>query len=434
MGPIDIFADYEFGVGMIEDKLHSKPLVSVIVLDFNGQHFWGELLEALSIQTFRDFELIVVENGVQLELPESLGEIPIRRLHGQGNVGFAAGANLGVSKSRGNYLALLNNDTVPNPNWLEELVASMQRNPIAGAVCSKALFYDRYVELRVEVPVFSPTLLGESEDPRELGVMIKLPESTVSRFSLNGTHGKELREGENWVWTKKRARLLFAVSDQGSLVLSIASHVSQKGTIARFRLDGGEWQDIELLGEDQSVVLEVPPEAGFDVINSAGSSFDRDWALVEEGLYERDGLKFSESRELEMGSACSMLLRRSALEGEPFDSEFFAYYEDSDLCYRLRRSQWRVLLEPRSVVRHHGSATSGVMSPFLVFQALRNRIWMAAKHAPSRIVLRVLFRDLFDLDKYEHFLDEDTYSLSRLKREAGGGFIKRLWRRFCDSD
>ncbi len=434
MGPIDIFADYEFGDGMIEDKLHSKPLVSVIILDFDGQRFWGELLAALSEQTFRDFELIVVENGARLDLPTALGEIPIRRVHGQGNVGFAGGVNLGASQSKGQWFALLNNDTVPSRDWLGALVSCMRRNPSAGAVSSKVLFYDRYVEVQVESPVFSPLLLGESGDPRELGIKVQLPQSTVSRYARCGVYGMEGSKENKWVWTKGEARLLFPVPEEGDLELSFLSHSTQSGKVARFRIGDGEWIECELSGEEQSVCLQIPSEASFDVINSVGNAFGPNWNLIEEGLYKRDGGAFCESRELEMASACSLLLRRTALDQEPFDPEFFAYFEDSDLSYRLKRLGWKLLLEPESVVRHHGSSTSGVMSPFLVFHSVRNKLWILAKYAPVRVVLRVLVRDLFDLNKYERFLDAEDHSLSRLKREAWLGFIKRLWRRLCDFD
>jgi len=410
---------------MIEDKLHSKPLVSVIVLDLDGQRFWSELWAALAKQTFRDFELVVVENGARLDLPEELNGRPITRLGGRGNLGFAGGCNWGASRAKGKWLAFLNNDAVPEPSWLEELVSTMRGNPEAGAVCSKVLFYDRYVEVEVEAPVFRPCDFDASPDDRSLGVKVRLANTQVSLYSRENAYRPE---DDAWVWTQDISKFRFPVCGSGKLQIELSSHSAQVGRTAVFRCAGREEKRIKLTGEGQTVRFDVPPEATFDVIHNAGSHFDKDWNLVELGLYERDGSQFSEETEIEMGSACSMLLRRSALEEEPFENEFFAYFEDSDLCYRLRRSAWKIQFQPKSIVRHHGSATSKIKSPFLIFQVIRNKLWMIAKHAPWRVVARAFFRDLWETDKYAPYLNEE-FSIRRLKREAWMGFLSRLWKR-----
>ncbi len=418
---------------MIEDKLHSKPLVSVLVLDYNGQRFWPELLEGLSTQSFRDFELIVVENGEPLSLPQDLGDIPIVRLRGRRNLGFAGGVNFAASRARGRFWALLNNDAVPQRDWLSELVGSMLAEPDAAAVCGKVLFYDRYVRVEIEAPVFRPDLLDGAKDDRLLGVRVRLPNRQTSLYRREGTHRMELVGDAVWVWTTEKAALYFPVEREGELLVEIASHGTQAGKLARFQVEGGESQTVELNGAEQSLRFEIPEGAAFDVVNNVGSEFAEDWSLRELGLYEKDGEAFCEERDLEMGSGCSLLLRRAALTEQPFDADFFAYFEDSDLCLRLRRSGWRILFQPRSVVRHHGSATSGVVSAMTIFHSLRNRLWVVAKFAPWPVVWGTLLRGAKRFDKFERFLKE-PYTLSRLKRETWMGVAKRLWRRLCDSD
>lgn len=429
LGPIDIFADYEFGGGMIEDKLHSKPLVSVVILDLDGHRFWPELLAALENQSFRDFELIVVENGGKLDLPQWLGEVPVRVLAGRGNLGFAGGVNWGASRARGEWLALLNNDAVPEPDWLLELVSTMREKPEAGAVCSKVLFYDRYVEVEVESPVFVPSEIGESDDDRTLGLKLKLGRTQVSKFARKNTC---LPERDGWIWTKGRSRLLYPVPSGKELEISFFAHPVHAGKPAFFTLSGVEQAGVTLVGGEQVVRFSIPDEACFDVVNSAGNRFDPDWNLIEQGLYERDGPRFSRLEEIEMGSGCALLLRNSILGEAPFDETFFAYYEDSDLSLRLRRLGYSVLFQPRSRVRHHGSATSVTRSPFQVFFAVRNRLWMVAKHAPWKVVGKALTRDFWEFGEYARHLDSD-FSLTRLKRETRWGVLKRLWMRLCDA-
>ena len=77
-------------------------------------------------------------------------------------------------------------------------------------------------------------------------------------------------------------------------------------------------------------------------------------------------------------SATATLYRREALEavapfGAAFESAFFAYYEDVDLCLRLARAGWRFVCDPRAVARHEGSRT-GRRTPFRrAFWTARNR-------------------------------------------------------------
>jgi GT2 family glycosyltransferase len=98
-------------------------------------------LTAMRNQHFADFEAIVVDDAstdatyrlVRERFPDvRLVELPAR-------VGFAVATNAGASLARGEYLAVLNNDTVPDPSWLGELVACARRHPRAAAVASKIL-------------------------------------------------------------------------------------------------------------------------------------------------------------------------------------------------------------------------------------------------------------------------------------------------------
>jgi len=57
------------------------------------------------------------------------------------NLGFAGGNLEGLSHTRGEYVALLDNDTEPDERWLEELVEVMDKNPDVGICASKLIVY-----------------------------------------------------------------------------------------------------------------------------------------------------------------------------------------------------------------------------------------------------------------------------------------------------
>ncbi|MGD1996116.1 MAG: glycosyltransferase family 2 protein [Anaerolineae bacterium] len=127
------------------ESVVSSPLVSVIIPNWNGARHLPTCLEGLRHQTLRDFEVIVADNGstddsvrlLALDYPEvqvlALGE----------NRGFAGACNAGMRAAQGEFVALLNNDTEADPQWLAEVIAGFQRHPEAGLVASKMLLFDR---------------------------------------------------------------------------------------------------------------------------------------------------------------------------------------------------------------------------------------------------------------------------------------------------
>ena len=84
-------------------------------------------------------------------------------------------------------------------------------------------------------------------------------------------------------------------------------------------------------------------------------------------------------------SACAaaMLVRRAAVEEVGcFDERYFCYFEDVDLCFRLRLAGWRVVQTPDAVVAHVGGGVSGTRSAFADFHGARNRVWTFLKCMP----------------------------------------------------
>jgi glycosyltransferase involved in cell wall biosynthesis len=75
-----------------------------------------------------------------------------------------------------------------------------------------------------------------------------------------------------------------------------------------------------------------------------------------------------------------------------FDDDFFLYYEDTDLSWRLRAAGWAIRYEPSAVVRHVHSASSVEWSPTFVFHTDRNRLLMLVKNATPRLALREVGR------------------------------------------
>ncbi len=120
------------------------PTVSLVIVNWNGAHHLDECLNSLRAQTLCDeMEVIVVENGSTDSSMEVLRQHEdfVRLIINPANVGFAAGCNQGITASQSEFIALLNNDTLVEPAWLEELVKAIRQSADLGWCTSKVLSY-----------------------------------------------------------------------------------------------------------------------------------------------------------------------------------------------------------------------------------------------------------------------------------------------------
>lgn len=123
--------------------------VSIIIVNYNGKDLIASCLKALERQIFKNFEIILVDNGssddsmyeIQKFLRKSLITPIVKLVPLNINRGFTGGNTEGIKYAKGEYIALLNNDTEPDDRWLEELVKAMDANPNVGICASKMIVY-----------------------------------------------------------------------------------------------------------------------------------------------------------------------------------------------------------------------------------------------------------------------------------------------------
>ncbi len=120
------------------------PLLSVVIVNFNGKKFLDDCLSSLARQTFRDFEIILVDNGSSDGSADYVRErYPSVVLVETGNnLGFAGGTNAGIRVAQGEFIFTLNNDTIADPHLLEESIKPMQADPHVGMCGAKMIFPD----------------------------------------------------------------------------------------------------------------------------------------------------------------------------------------------------------------------------------------------------------------------------------------------------
>lgn len=123
----------------------ARPRVSVVIPNYNGAGWLPGCLDALAAQTFRNSEVLLVDNGSTDPSRPLLREryAHVRLIALARNTGFAAAVNIGIRAARGEYVALLNTDTVARPDWLAALVQALDQSPAdTGAVASRMLSLD----------------------------------------------------------------------------------------------------------------------------------------------------------------------------------------------------------------------------------------------------------------------------------------------------
>jgi GT2 family glycosyltransferase len=242
--------------------------IAVIIVNFNSGPLLGQCLRHLRAQTHRPQRVMVVDNashdgstdGLERDYPD------VEWVRLERNRGFAAANNLAAQQADGvEWLALLNPDAFPEPDWLERLQAATQAHPGCASFGSR---------------------LVDADDPGRLD-----------------------------------------------------------GTGDIYHVSGLAWRR----GHGQLMVIGA-----------------------------------SANEEIFAPCAAAALYRRSTfLEAGGFDQDYFCYFEDIDLGFRLRLLGHHCRYVPDALVLHVGSAMTGRRSPFSLYHGHRNLVWTYCKNMPA---------------------------------------------------
>ena len=253
-----------------------NPLVSIIIVNWNGRRFLETCLGSLSKIKYKNTEIFFVDNAskddsvsyVEKHYPK------IKLILNSENLGFAEGHDEAFKKSKGELILLLSTDTTVEKNLLEELIKGIYSEESIGAVMPKLLMYPK----------------------------TDLIDSIGSFFLQSGSLYHFGREKNHKISIYNKPMKIY----------------SAKGACILFRKD----------------------------------------VLIKTGL---------------------------------FDKDYFAYFEETDLCHRIWLSGKSVLYWPGTSVRHVGAGASGQMvKAFIQFHAFKNRICTYIKNLSSRNLIEVI--------------------------------------------
>lgn len=125
--------------------LVEKKLVSVVILSYNSREDLKEIIPSLLFQTYQKFEIIVVDNAsidgseefIRINYPK------IKLIQTGKNLGYPAGNNEGFQAAEGEYIVVVNPDTIAHQEWLSELIQPLENDPTIAATTSKILIYSQ---------------------------------------------------------------------------------------------------------------------------------------------------------------------------------------------------------------------------------------------------------------------------------------------------
>ena len=374
----------------------AEPLATVVVVNWNGAHLLPDCLTALARQDLehRSWHTVVVDNASTDDsvalLRRDFPDVTV--IENPRNDGFAGGNNVALRSVTTPFSVLLNNDARPAADWLRHLLAPFEDAPSLGAVTSKVLFLPRYVEVELESPPYRA-----AGDGRDLGIQVGSVsvdgvDVTDDVLWESSTYPAEGVDDGRFRWTRPRGTFLVPlVAESGEAKVAVRAW-AQTHTEAKLHI-GGVPTLLSLGTEPSEHVLSVPAAMAVDVVNNAGGLVLPEGYGADRGFQEVDRGQYDEPVEVFTACGAAAAFRTEAIRQVGlFDDDFFLYYEDCDLSWRLRAAGWTVRYEPSAVARHIHSASTGEWSPLFTFHVDRNRLLLLTKDATLSLALREVLR------------------------------------------
>ena len=121
---------------MIENNIKMKniknsriPLVSIIILNYNAGNLLLDCVNSIQKTNYENYEIIIVDNNSKdnshLECAKKFPNICL--IENKENFGYCEGNNIGIRKAKGDYVIILNPDTLVDPNWITELILAYEK-------------------------------------------------------------------------------------------------------------------------------------------------------------------------------------------------------------------------------------------------------------------------------------------------------------------
>lgn len=419
-----------------------NKLVSIIIVNYNGKHLLEDCLESLSKLNFPQskLEVIVVDNNSQ---DNSISFIKknypnIILVEAKENTGFTGGNNLGLEKTNGEYVVLLNNDTIVEKDWLKELIKASS-DPKVGIATSKLVYDKNFFELSIESDQISRSKIDNGIDFTPVGLII---EDVVCHNKKNSdlvwykSGFYEKKEGNlitRWTEGKSKILLPYGKKDKEKYTIKIHGYPSKNKLTTPLKIKAGK-KEIYSGTISSNEVIQFKFEVKrseikndfITLIQNAGNVIFKDGFSKDIGsvlrikenerleFYEEDNKFFDKERYVLGACGAAFLIKRRVIDKIGFlDGNYFMYYEDVDFSLRAWRTGWDIKYAPKAIVKHkHKASTGKFESEFFLHMVERNHLATVITHFPILTIIQEIMRFtgqlLITLIKFNLFRTRDN--------------------------
>ena len=128
------------------------------------------------------------------------------------------------------------------------------------------------------------------------------------------------------------------------------------------------------------------------ILDATGSFLTFTGFLTHEGIWEKDTGQYDQYKEIFSAKGACMLVRRSVLDKVGvFDKDFFAYFEETDLCWRIWLAGYKIIFVPDSIIYHKmGGTTTQMHLPFIEYHSFKNRICSLLKNLNLFSLIKIM--------------------------------------------
>lgn len=237
-----------------------NPMVSVVIPTYNRAHLIEEALDSVFAQTFKDYEVILVDDG-STDGTEALvkrrydGKVKMIR---QENQGISGARNTGIANASGKYVAFLDSDDKWLPEKLAQQTAYMEAHPEIGLLSTKLARYDLGDKQEVEIcpsefpKSFSELLNGRNHVPTTTTMIRR------ECFAKAGVFDRTLPVAEDWdLWLRISEHYGMACLDD---VLAEHRDHAQKTTQNLAKTYEGYWRFFSKTAERYADQIKDLPE------------------------------------------------------------------------------------------------------------------------------------------------------------------------------
>jgi len=365
--------------------------VSVIIVNYNGKRYIDTLFKSLKELVLDDIklEIVFLDNASSDDSVEYLRSKynwdNINIVKSEKNTGFAGGNNLGMKRAGGKYIVFLNNDTKVDKLWLKELYNRIVKDKTIGIINSKLLFFYDFIKIQTK-----------TNNKFKLKKQVKI---NGKDYEVDNKFAKNLLL-ENKLTCFGHSYFYLPLLDENSdyeIILQASEYQAETDYIV---IQDNIYKPNENGEIKLNFTVEEIIKLKTTLIQNAGSGINENYDGYDIGMSEEDGEKYC--KEYEINNACGasfIILKEDFIKVGMFDENFFMYYEDTDLSYRIKKLGKKIIYYPNSIVRHIHTGSSKEWSPFFIFHVMRNKALFIYKNISKVIGLMTLFKYCIKRDK-----------------------------------